>query len=75
MSYLRRSRLGHDHIEYIQPERLIISDWPENLIPIDGEVFCVTEDNYTVRGFYDKVTGEVRIQEITKEEFSKLPKE
>jgi len=74
MPYLRRSRLGHDHIEYIRPERLILSDWPENLIPVGSEVFCVTEDNYTVRGFYDKITGEMHIQEITKEELSKLPK-
>ena len=74
MAYLKRRMLGHDRIEYIRPEWFIISDWPENLIPVGGEVFCVTEDNYTVRGFYDKVTGEMHIQEITKEDFSKLPK-
>ena len=75
MSYLKRRVLGHDHAEYIRPEWFIISDWPENLIPNGGEPFCFAEDNYTVRGFYDKVTGEMHIQEITKEELSKLPKE
>ena len=74
MSCLRRRMVGYGHIEYIRPEWLILSDWPENLIPVGCEVFCVTEDDYTVRGFYDKVTGEMHIQEITKEDFSKLPK-
>ena len=49
---------------FIKPEHLIISDWPTNLIPANGEVFCVTEDGCTVKGFYDPETGVTHIQEI-----------
>ena len=50
---------------FIKPERLIISDWPENLIPANGKAFSFTDGNGTVKGFYDPNTGVTHIQEIT----------
>ena len=50
---------------FIKPESLIISDWPENLIPTNGKAFSFTDGNYTVNGFYDPDTGVTHIQEIT----------
>lgn len=50
---------------FIKPERLIISDWPENLIPASGKAFSFTDGNCTVTGFYDPDTGVTHIQEIT----------
>lgn len=50
---------------FIKPESLIISDWPENLIPANGKVFSFTDGNGTVKGVYDLDTGVIHIQEIT----------
>ena len=50
---------------FIKPESLIISDWPENLIPANGKAFSFTDGNGTVTGFYDPDTGVTHIQEIT----------
>ena len=50
---------------FIKPESLIISDWPENLIPASGKAFSFTDGNGTVKGFYDPNTGVTHIQEIT----------
>ena len=50
---------------FIKPERLIIDDWPENLIPASGKAFSFTDGNCTVKGFYDPNSGVTHIQEIT----------
>ena len=50
---------------FITPRSLIVSDWPENLIPANGKAFSFTDGNCTVKGFYDPDTGVTHIQEIT----------
>lgn len=40
-----------------------ISEYPSNVIPADAKMFTITEDDCTVKGFYD-LNGDVHIQEI-----------
>jgi len=52
--------------------KIKVSDYPADLIPVEAEVIVgmdySDDGDYTVKGFYDRKTGEFHIQEIVHNE-------